>query len=262
MIRALLTILLLTCGAQAGADESPWRLGVALGYGERSNPLAQSDDVPVVIDLDIAWFGKRFFFDNGDAGVTLVDNALATISLVARVNSDRVFFGRTNTRLVNVSLTGEVLAAAEELSIPDRDYALEPGIELLMAGDWGHLQASLHHDISGTHDGYSLSAEFGRGLRYGRWYVEPSLRLTYKSRALNDYYWGVRAAESSPALPAYRAGDGINLHGGMRASYYLSRNTALSVGLQYERLNDAVAASPIVVDDHVLGYFAGVSWRR
>ena len=44
----------------SAAAESPWRLGVAVGYGERSNPLVLSDDIPIVVDLDIAWFGKRF----------------------------------------------------------------------------------------------------------------------------------------------------------------------------------------------------------
>ena len=52
-----------------------WRFGVALGYGERTNPLIQSDDIPIVVDLDIAWFGERWFFDNGDLGFSLVDNA-------------------------------------------------------------------------------------------------------------------------------------------------------------------------------------------
>src|SRR5690349_15759272 len=47
-------------------DERRWRLGAALGYGKRTNPLIQSEDIPVVVDLDIAYFGDRWFFDNGD----------------------------------------------------------------------------------------------------------------------------------------------------------------------------------------------------
>ena len=66
--------------------------------GKRSNPLIQSEDIPVLIDLDIAWFGKRWFFDNGDVGLMLFDSAQSTTSLVARYNSDRVFFSKTNTR--------------------------------------------------------------------------------------------------------------------------------------------------------------------
>jgi phosphate transport system protein len=36
-------------------EEKRWRIGAALGYGLRSNPLIQSDDIPIAIDLDLAW---------------------------------------------------------------------------------------------------------------------------------------------------------------------------------------------------------------
>ena len=81
-------------------SESRWRLGIALGYGLRTNPLVQSDDIPIIVDIDISWFGDRFFFDNGDLGFTFLDNEFVTTSLVGRINSDRVFFGRTNTKFV------------------------------------------------------------------------------------------------------------------------------------------------------------------
>lgn len=245
----------------AMAEESPWRLGIALGYGERSNPLALSEDIPILVDLDVAWFGERFFFDNGDLGFTFADNRLVTANLVARVNSDRVFFGRTNTRFVNVSLAGEALPLAVELTIPDRDYAIEAGIELLAGGRWGHLQATAHHDVSGTHDGYELDVEYGFGVRGGRLYIEPMLGASYKSRAMNDYYWGVRPDEASGALPAYSAGAGVNLRGGVRVGYHFSRSWALTFAAQYERLNSEAADSPVVVDDSVVGYFAGLAYR-
>jgi len=255
-------VLLALIGTPAvAADESPWRLGVALGYGERTNPLAQAEDIPIVVDLDIAWFGERFFFDNGDLGFTFSDNRLVTASVVARVNSDRVFFGRTETRFVNVSLTGQALSQAVELTIPDRSYAVEAGIELLAAGRWGHLQAAAHHDVSNTHNGYEIDFEYGSGWGHERWYVEPSLGVSFKSRALNDYYWGVRDGEANEAMPAYHAGSGFNLRGSVRVGYHFSRNWAVSFAAQYERLNDEAAASPIVVDRSVLGYFAGVGYR-
>src|SRR5262245_58074950 len=56
------------------AAESHWRIGAAFGYGQRTNPLIQSEDIPVIVDLDIAWFGKRWFFDNGDVGFTVFDS--------------------------------------------------------------------------------------------------------------------------------------------------------------------------------------------
>src|SRR3954471_15836538 len=101
---ALASIALADSAAPPPAPEPAehhWRLGLALGYGERTNPLIQSEKIPVLVDLDIAWFGKRWFFDNGDLGFSLVDGPAFTINAVARVNTDRAFFAKTNTKYVN-----------------------------------------------------------------------------------------------------------------------------------------------------------------
>ena len=250
-----------TGGAPVAREESRWRLGAAFGYGLRTNPLVQSDDIPIIVDLDIAWFGDRFFFDNGDLGLTFLDNASATASVVARFNSDRIFFGKTDTKFVSVGLTGEMLAVDTELKIPDRDYAAEMGVEFLTDGRWGFLQASAYHDVSGTHEGYEVDVEYGIGWRSQRWYLEPSLGLSYKSEDLNDYYWGVREAESNAALPAYDAASGVNYRGRLLLSYQITRSWSFSLAAEFERLNDEAAASPIVADRDVFGYFAGFGYR-
>ncbi len=256
--------------------ERRWRLGAALGYGVRSNPLIQSDDIPVIVDLDFAWFGKRWFIDNGDIGFTLFDDARSTTSIVARLNSDRVFFGKTNTRYVNFTYAGRGMTVAftppepgapgaidmlpVEVKPPDRDYAIEIGVETLIDGEWGTTTLRAFHDASGTHGGYELSADFSRRWTAGRLSIAPMVGIAYKSASLNDYYWGVNAAEASLALPEYRAGAGFAFQGGLLANYYLTRNLRLAVSLNYERLPDDVAASPLAEDDYVMGYFSGLAW--
>jgi outer membrane protein len=242
-------------------QESRWRLGAALGYGLRSNPLVQSDDIPIIVDVDIAWFGEHFFFDNGDFGLTVANNDTLTASLVSRFNSDRVFFGKTDTRFVSSDLTGQPLAQATEFSVPDRDYAIELGLEVLMDGSWGQLQMTAFHDVSNTHDGYEMYVDYGYGWRSQRWYVEPSIGLSYKSAALNDYYWGVRDDEVSVVLPPYHAAAGTNAHARLMMGYQLSRSWTFSLVAEYERLNDSAAASPLVDENDVLGYFAGFGYR-
>jgi len=243
------------------AAESPWRLGIAAGYGERTNPLILSEDIPIAVDIDIAWFGERFFFDNGDLGFTFTDNSLFTASLIARVNSDRVFFGKTNTRFINVGFDGAMLQETVLLEVPDRSYAVEAGFEVLADGTWGHLRFAAHHDISNTHEGYELDVEYGLGWRSKRWYIEPSLGVSYKSSALSNYYWGLRPDESFDPAQAYEPGAGVNVRGRLMLSYYISRHWAFSLAGEYERLNDGIADSPIVRDHQTLGYFAGFRYR-
>src|SRR5690349_2724279 len=118
-------------------EEKNWRFGVALGMGERTNPLIQSEDIPVVVDLDIAWFGERWFFDNFDLGFELLDRPSFGLNMVARVNSDRAFFGKTDTKYINFSYlggglvgpavdpgTGNPVERPVKFKPPKRDYAI------------------------------------------------------------------------------------------------------------------------------------------
>lgn len=242
--------------------ESPWKIGFAFGYGKRSNPLVQSDDIPVIVDIDIAWYGKRWFFDNGDVGRTLLDNERFTLNAIGRVNSDRVFFSKTNTEYVEIfSFAGPVDAPPEPIEVPDRDYAFEAGLELLTNGGWGFAQVSAHRDVSNTHDGYELYASVGRTFRENRWFVEPSLGVSYKSARMNDYYWGVRPMEANLALPEYQAGAGWNTHMRLATSYQITRNWSFVASARYERLNGAAWASPLAEERSVKSAFTGFNFR-
>jgi outer membrane protein len=244
----------------AGAEPSPWQLGVALGYGMRSNPLIQSDDIPIFVDVDIAYFGKHFFFDNGDVGLTVSDNEWFTLSFIGRFNSDRVFFGKTNTRIVQVgSGTGTITDVP--LKVPDRDYAIEAGAELLAGGNWGRLQLAAFHDVSDTHGGYQLNADYSLGVRRQRWYLEPSIGVSFKSESLNDYYWGVQPDEANALLPEYSAGAGTNVSARLLGSYQVTTEWALTAVVEYERLNVEAAASPLVDEDYVTSFFVGFGYR-
>jgi len=258
--------------------EKSWRFGIGLGYGQRTNPLIQSEDIPVVVDLDIAWFGERWFFDNFDLGFALVDNARFTTNVVARLNSDRAFFGKTNTRYVNFTMTsgggqvpivgpttpggpGAGVVVPVELKVPDRDYAVELGLEMLFDGEWGEASLRAFHDVSGTHEGFEISADYGYRWIHGRFSIAPSVGVSYKSAALSDYYWGVHADEVLPTLAGYQVDGGFGWEAGLRTSYYLTKNVRLAVSANYEKLSDSISLSPIVAEPQVIGYFAGVAWQ-
>jgi outer membrane protein len=246
--------------------ERRWRLGVALGYGQRTNPLIQSEDIPLVVDLDIAWFGERWFFDNGDLGFSLVDKPVFTLNTIARVNTDRAFFSKTNTKYINFQYLagGELAPSANDQVVafkpPKRDYAIELGFETLFDGEWGAAAVHGFRDVSGTHDGFEVGANYSYRFTRGRFSLAPSVGVAYKSRKLNDYYWGVHADEASALITEYHADDGFGWEAGLRASHYLTKDLRLAMSVNYERLQDSVARSPLVRDDHVLGWYAGLAW--
>ena len=264
MRKCLLLFIVLAGVASAdasAAEQSRWRLGAAVGYGLRTNPLIQSDDIPIIVDLDIAWFGDHFFFDNGDLGLTFANNDTLTADIVGRFNSGRVFFDRTDTRFVAFDATGAPLSAAVEFEVPDRDYAIELGAELLTDGRWGLLHLAAFHDVSDTHGGYELVADYSFPWRNQRFFVQPSIGLSYISAAMNDYYFGVTQEEAAGVILPYEADAGINTHARLMFGYQLSKQWSLSLVAEVNRLNDEAAASPIVEEQDVLGYFAGVAFR-
>jgi outer membrane protein len=261
--------------------ERNWRFGIGVGYGTRTNPLVLSEDIPILVDLDIAWFGKRWFFDNFDLGFQLADNRVFTANAVARVNSDRVFFGKTNIRYVNFTIAAggdevpftpapapgrptngpTVEPEPQKLEVPDRDYAIEMGLEMLFGGDWGQATLRGFHDVSQTHEGFEISADYSYRWTRGRFSVSPLVGLAYKSDDLSNYYWGVNPKEAGATLQPYQAKGGVDWEAGLRTNYFLTKTLRLAISADYERLHDSVAESPIVEDDHVIGYFAGVAWQ-
>lgn len=78
--------------AHAADDDSPWRLGIALGAGQRSNPLVNSDDIDIHAVIDFSWYGERFFFDNGDLGFNLLEDNRFSLNLIATYNNERNFY--------------------------------------------------------------------------------------------------------------------------------------------------------------------------
>jgi len=271
----------------AQALDRNWQLGVALGYGTRSNPLIEADDLTLIAVVDFAWYGDYLFFDNGDLGVTFVDNHRFTLNGILRVNTERLFFENADSLLVSFTNSGVGSGnggrptpgdgtdgtdgggdgggssggvTTETFEIPDRDYAIEAGLELLTDGHWGFLQASATQDISSKHDGYELGLTLGRSGYWQRFTWTTSAGISYRSHDLNNYYYGVLPAEATNAFPSYEAGAGVNYQLSGLLRYYLSKSLSLGLVLQYERLNSAIADSPFVTDDHVTTGYAGLKF--
>ena len=260
-------------------EQKSWRFGVGLGYGERTNPLIQSDDIPVIVDLDIAWFGKRWFFDNGDLGFALFDNERFTTNIVARVNSDRAFFSKTNTRYVNFSLRRRRGSAARRpptrhrrasdraplaLKVPKRDYAVELGLEMLLDGEWGQptLRALPRRErhARGLRD---LRATTATASRVADSPSSPSVGRRVQERASSATTTGASTrTKSARRCFGYEADARLQL--GSRTARQLLPDEARCGSRCRPTTNGCRTASrdsPIVERPYVLGYFAGVAWQ-
>ncbi|MGV3591238.1 MAG: MipA/OmpV family protein [Gammaproteobacteria bacterium] len=93
--------------AAAQDDERSWHLAVALGHGERTNPLLDGDTIDIQAVVDFSWYGERFFFDNGDFGFLLHERRNYSFNLVATVNNERNFYNYLTGRTFGLDSIGE-----------------------------------------------------------------------------------------------------------------------------------------------------------
>jgi len=275
--------LLLFLSASYGQDddliERAWDFGIGIGFGEQSNPFVAADAVPTYITFDIAIYGKRFFFDNGDVGFTLVDRDGYGLNLIATYSNERIYYSffnalglvrpdlsNTSPRPPESAIVTEVVTPDTlinpgflffDLDFPDRDFAVNSGFELLWNKPFGSFQIQALTDISNKHKGQEFSIEYSKAWGKGRWRFQPSFGINWKSRELVDYYYGLDMSNSGTGF-TYRGESVVNYSGGLVSSYRINNHVSLVASLKYNRFGSAIRNSPLVVDDSSRSFFAGV----
>merc|ERR1711965_8443 len=106
-------------------SSSPWRIGFSAGLGERSNPLINSDDIPIYGVIQLSYFGERFFFDNGDIGWHLTSGENWSTNLIAGIGGERSFYSFLNSSSVGfesvaADKTDQIEVAAPSVDAPCR----------------------------------------------------------------------------------------------------------------------------------------------
>jgi outer membrane protein len=145
--------------------------------------------------------------------------------------------------------------------LPDRDTAVQSGIEFLHIGPWGDIQAQLLSDVSGTHHGQEAWLSWSHP-----WYTRNNeftltLGAEWKSGNLVSYYYGVRPEESFPGREAYEGDSGTNTFVRFAARHAFSAHWHGVAMVEREFLSSAIRQSPIVDDDAVDTFFAGLLYQ-
>lgn len=247
-------------------EERPWELGLAAGYGVRTNPLVNSDDIPMYAVINAAWFGDWFFFDNGDLGVSVHESEKLSVNFIAHINDEREVFEWLNNTRLGVQFFGVEAAsliediAEEQIEIPKRNLAVDGGLEIVYADDWGDLQLQVLTDLSFAHKGAEIWASYAYPWRHGNWKIVPSIGINWKSHNLVNYYYGVRNSEDRINRPAYTAGSGFNSFVKLSIAYRFSDNWGVVGVAEYETLSRSIRRSPIVDQDSIETLFIGLMY--
>ena len=247
-----------------------WNFSVALGAGVRTNPLVNGKDIPLIVVPQFSYYGSRFFIDNLDPGVTLLEADANTLSLVASPGYDRVFFYRrdlqnifvggvasTAGRLPMVVVSGNGRSFVPPVgfqAVPVRN----PKITYLAGPEWTFKfegvsgQLDYLHEITGRNHGDEIRAALGipLGQLAGSW--NANVGVTWKSAGIVNYYYGY------PGV--YEPGWALNPFAKIGFSRPLSGKWKLDAFVHVERLGDAIADSPVVAHRYVTTAFIGATY--
>ncbi len=147
----------------------------------------------------------------------------------------------------------------------DRQWTLEMGGSLSRILTIGNITTDLAADILNEHKGYELrlyySYDFRNIFKIPALTVTPNIGLAYRSRQLNDYYYGVRESEAIAGRPAYNVGDSTGLMSGLRVNYKLSEKLSLMSLISFEWLDDEIRNSPIIDEDYIESFLLGITYK-
>lgn len=277
--------LFLTCFLVSGAalacsrdedgcvESEQFQMSVALGAGQRSNPLYDGESFPMLLLPDFSYYTDSWFIDNGTLGYSLAQNDQFAVSLVMRLNSEKGYFQRWfagNVITMNTSgsfLPPEVETGAERSvstvsveQVKKRPTAVDAGLQFNWFGEQWQSRLNLWQDVNSKYEGQNASLSWSRFWPLAGGQFDLSTTLHWKSAKLIDTYYGVGEDELY-YLERYqgRASWQPELRVGWQKA--LTSRWSVLTFYRYLHLDDAMTDSPLVQDNSVQTWFIGMSYR-
>lgn len=288
LLTSLVTILLLSSTALADEQQAclsdddcieigKWQFGLALGYGERSNPIRDYDDIPIYLAPTLAYYGEKWFFDNGNLGYTLAEKEHFSLNLSTSFSSDSAYFYRWDPSNIFISGNSQLTSPSSGFpsrrvplgtesepvfnELEDRKFTLLGGAEAFIYTPVGIINIAVAHDLFDVHSGMEGKLKWLYNLTLDDWIIELSATANWKSKEIIDYYYGVRFSENEYWSEHYQASSGTNLGLELTTQYMMNEHWELLFLVRYTDLADAITASPLVNEDHSSTYFIGAAYR-
>ena len=234
------------------------QVSLSLGAGTRTNPVAGRDDIPLFVIPYLSYYGKRFFLESLEPGVTLYESDAHTFNLIATPGFDRVFFSRHDPQNILVPFAAD--APSFGVQQEEQTVAVRAPHTTYFAGpEWlfRHRnfigQVSALYEVTGRHKGYEMRAAVSAPLVQSKQSLAINAGVTWKSAATVDYYYGVQ--------DLYNPDSALSPFIKLSYALPLSERWTLVAFLHYEYLDSSIVDSPIVTDHEVVTGFAGFNFK-
>jgi MipA family protein len=231
-------------------------IAISVGAGTRTNPVHGNGDIPLVAIPQISWYGKRFFIENLEGGVTLHEDETHLVNLIATPGYDRVFFYSNDLQNIFVSLSGGPIIpgdTVQRVPVSGRHTTYLAGPEWMF--HYGKITGQINalYEVTGRHGGSEVRAALAGPLIDTRTQLIASGGFTWKSSELVDYYYGLEGV--------YEPGSVVNPFVKLTLMHPLSPRMAVNAFAHYEHLGESIADSPIIADPGSLTVFVGLLFK-
>jgi len=228
----------------ASAPTKTWSVGAAAMWSASAYRDYDNEALPVPV---INYEGHHFFLRGIVLGYRLLAAQNNELAVIASPEANQFLARRSDDPHLR--------------RLSDRNVSGLAGVSWRVYGNWGGIQATAQKELTGHGGGIMTDLSYGYTLQQGRFALMPGAGLNYSSRALNDYYYGIRAKEvARSGLAPYRpdAAAAPYLHLGL--VYSLSRSWLLIGDFRLTVLPRTVEDSPMVDHDFTASSLAGVSY--
>ncbi len=164
--------------------------------------------------------------------------------------------------LVSVGMGFETDDSPFFAGMEERDSSFDLGLSASYQLGDSVIGASVLHDISGAHEGFTADLNYSYQLPLGETAMfVPTVGVNYLSKEFTDYYFGVRASEATASRAAYKADATANAYVGYSLDMPLNDSWSINHSASYIWLGDEITDSSLV--DRDTSWFAslGVAYR-
>lgn len=253
-----------------------WEFSIAFGYGQKTNPLQDHDDIPLYLVPSIAYYGESWFFDNGNLGYTLKEAESFSLNIATSFSDDRAFFydwdpsniflaKNSDGQDINISPTSLPRDVKEPAKIfnelESRRFTLYGGLEAFFYTRYGFIKLAYAHDMFNVHNGDTGHLSWNYSTAIEQWVFDLVIRADWKSAKVIQYYYGVRDSENPYWSQQYQASSGWNTGAELTTRYIINEDWNLLMALRYTALAEEIENSPLINEDNSQTYFVGAAYR-
>ncbi|WP_192484352.1 MULTISPECIES: MipA/OmpV family protein [Cysteiniphilum] len=141
--------------------------------------------------------------------------------------------------------------------LDNRNYLVMLGLTQGFKSTYGNLAFAANIDVTTRTNGYLLSAEYSKRLILPVntnliFFVTPSTGLSYSSKEITDYYYGITAPESQKSgLPQYTTNGTLSPYIGLMTAVNFSKHWNIFIATRLNRLSNEIYNSPMVSNQYI-----------